>query len=1006
MYLKEELYGLIKTDESIFDFIQESVLDGLWYWDLENPENEWMNQRFWMVLGYDPDEMPHKSNAWQNIINQNDLKVALENFSKHCENPNYPYDQVVRYTHKCGSMVWIRCRGLAIRDIDGKPIRMLGAHQDVSDIKNREQDLLTAIEIAKESEEKYRSMYNNAPLSYQSLDENGCFIDINPNWLETLGYDRNEVIGKWFGDFLHPDYVEHFRINFPEFKKRGFVSDIQFRLRRKDNAYIYVSFEGCIGLTPDGKFKQTYCVFKEITEQKALENALVKAKEKAEVSEEKYRLLYENAGLGIGYFNSEGKIISFNQVAAKFMNGNPEDFIGKSILDLYPKPAADLYLNRIQKAIISTEPVAYEDYVQLPKEEKWFLSTYTKIINTQDKVFGIQIISQDITLLKTTEIDLKKAKEKAEENENRYRGLINNINAGVVVHAADTSIIMSNTRANVLLGLNDEQIKGKVAFDSHWKFIAEDSTPISLDDYPVMRILKSKELIKHQMIGVCRSAEDIAWLMVNGFPVLDDNNEILEIVVSFIDITERKLADEKRRQSDERFRIAQDMSPDGFTILQPVFDAQNHVIDFIWVYENNAIAKLNGTDPQQVVGKRLLELFPGHRDTEFMKAYIQVAKTGKTITFEEGYSGESMQNQTWFRIVVVPMAENIAILAQDITARKNTELLVQDKSEEIAAQNEELNQANQELIAAKEKTEISEQYFKSLIENAPDGVVIIDESGKFIYVSPNAARLFGYDEKEVIGRSGDEYTHPDDLPRVFKVIETIMIDPSQKPSLIYRFKRKAGEYRWIESTFTNLLADKAIKGIILNFSDVTERKQLFDELVIAKEKAEVSQMKLESILENLQDALLQTDRNGNFIYVNSRASRMYGYSENELIGLPASNLYADTAERDRLIEKMKNEGKVFDWTGKGLRKDGSSFWVSMNVKFIIDNQGNIAGTEGIVRDITERKKAEETLKAKMEELDRFHKLTVGREITMVELKKEVNSLLNKSGLDNKYKIVE
>ncbi|MCB5225866.1 PAS domain-containing protein [Alishewanella sp. 16-MA] len=137
-YLKEELYELIKTDESIFDFIQESSLDGLWYWDLERPEEEWMDPKFWAVLGYDYREMPHKASAWQDIIDPEDLKLATENFIKHSENPDHPYDQTVRYTHKNGSTVWIRCRGLAIRDNQGKPTRMLGAHQDITDVKNNE----------------------------------------------------------------------------------------------------------------------------------------------------------------------------------------------------------------------------------------------------------------------------------------------------------------------------------------------------------------------------------------------------------------------------------------------------------------------------------------------------------------------------------------------------------------------------------------------------------------------------------------------------------------------------------------------------------------------------------------------------------------------------------------------------------------------------------------------------------------------------------------------------
>jgi PAS domain S-box-containing protein len=101
--------------------------------------------------------------------------------------------------------------------------------------------------------EKYMAMYNHAPLSFQSLDENGCFIDINPMWLKVMGYTREEVIGTWFGSHLHPDYVEHFRNNFPEFKKRGYISGIEFRMKRKDGNYIYVAYEGCIGYTPDRK---------------------------------------------------------------------------------------------------------------------------------------------------------------------------------------------------------------------------------------------------------------------------------------------------------------------------------------------------------------------------------------------------------------------------------------------------------------------------------------------------------------------------------------------------------------------------------------------------------------------------------------------------------------------------------------------------------------------------------------------------------------------------------
>ncbi len=140
-YLAKELYDLVRSDSSIFDFLQAGSLDGIWYWDLENPENEWMSERFWEVFGYDPTSKEHKASEWQHMIHPDDLQTALENFNAHCADPNHPYDQLVRYTHKDGSTVWVRCRGIAIRDENGKPIRMLGAHNEVTEFKVATQQL-------------------------------------------------------------------------------------------------------------------------------------------------------------------------------------------------------------------------------------------------------------------------------------------------------------------------------------------------------------------------------------------------------------------------------------------------------------------------------------------------------------------------------------------------------------------------------------------------------------------------------------------------------------------------------------------------------------------------------------------------------------------------------------------------------------------------------------------------------------------------------------------------
>lgn len=152
-YLQNELYNLVQNDNSIFEFIQSGSLDGIWYWDLENPEQEWMSPKFWQTLGYDPEQKKHLASEWQDIIFKEDLKLASENFEKHCTDPNHPYDQIVRYRHKNGSTVWIRCRGLAIRDQNGQAIRMLGAHTDITDLKLAEKEVSRL-------KEEYQKVFN------------------------------------------------------------------------------------------------------------------------------------------------------------------------------------------------------------------------------------------------------------------------------------------------------------------------------------------------------------------------------------------------------------------------------------------------------------------------------------------------------------------------------------------------------------------------------------------------------------------------------------------------------------------------------------------------------------------------------------------------------------------------------------------------------------------------------------------------------------------------------
>lgn len=148
-YLEAEFHDLLREDARIFDFLENTSLDGLWFRDLEHPDQQWMNGRFWRTLGYDPETMPHLASAWQEIVSPKDLALARQKMKEHLATPGSVYDQIVRYRHKDGHTAFIRCKGIAIRDEHGKPIRMLGTHTDLTAEMKKKNLLRRSQEVAR-----------------------------------------------------------------------------------------------------------------------------------------------------------------------------------------------------------------------------------------------------------------------------------------------------------------------------------------------------------------------------------------------------------------------------------------------------------------------------------------------------------------------------------------------------------------------------------------------------------------------------------------------------------------------------------------------------------------------------------------------------------------------------------------------------------------------------------------------------------------------------------------
>lgn len=143
----------------------------------------------------------------------------------------------------------------------------------------------------------------------------------------------------------------------------------------------------------------------------------------------------------------------------------------------------------------------------------------------------------------------KRAEMALRESDANYKALLKNIQAGVIVHQADAQVIACNLKAQELLGLTEDQILGKDVADPVWQFLSEDGTPMSVDDYPVNQVLTTGQPIRGLVVGSPRpDKNDLIWSTVSADPIDDAEGDIKEVIVSFMDITDRKRVEEELRQ--------------------------------------------------------------------------------------------------------------------------------------------------------------------------------------------------------------------------------------------------------------------------------------------------------------------------------------------------------------------------------------------------------------------------------------------------------------------------
>ncbi len=266
--LHSEISGRKRVEEALrqseerYRLLVDTANEGVWSMDADH-RTTYVNRAMAEMLGYAPSEILGKK--VEEFFFPEDLAYHEQRMERRHAGEDEVYER--RFRRRDGSPLWTLVSAKALKSSEGAFAGSFAMFTDISERKRSE-------EAVREREARFRALFENAPLPYQSLDEKGFFLDVNRKWLETLGYEKKEVIGRWFGDFLGQGFVEHFDRNFPMFKEACAIDGVEFDMVKKNGGIIQVSFNGRVQLDAQGHFVCTHCIFVDVTERKETERKL------------------------------------------------------------------------------------------------------------------------------------------------------------------------------------------------------------------------------------------------------------------------------------------------------------------------------------------------------------------------------------------------------------------------------------------------------------------------------------------------------------------------------------------------------------------------------------------------------------------------------------------------------------------------------------------------------------------------------------------------------------
>ena len=370
-------------------------LPGLAYRCKNDPDwtMEFVSEGCFPLTGYHVEDMiANKNIAFADIIHPEDLDQVWENIQIALDEKSHFQLNYRIYTAE-NQMKWVWEQGQGVLDENGEVIALEGFITDITQAKTAEEALIRSEELLNRTGKVAKV--------------GGWDVDMETNFV--VWTEATKMIHEVPMDYL-PTVEMALQFYAPESQKIltqwlqqaiefGESYDLELELITAKGNHLWVRAIGN-PIFDQGKCVQLSGTLQDITAQKEAEEALRE-------SEEKYRLLFENAGMGIAYYSLDGRVLEYNKIAQENVGLRIEEVEGKSFIELFGEEYGSIYYNRLKDVVKARETVVYEDFVELPMGDMWFSSSYTVITDTAGNPTGLQIISNDITEQKLAALSLK-----------------------------------------------------------------------------------------------------------------------------------------------------------------------------------------------------------------------------------------------------------------------------------------------------------------------------------------------------------------------------------------------------------------------------------------------------------------------------------------------------------------------------------------------------------------------------------------------------------------------